>query len=59
LESSDEDDGGDVEEIPSVGDNASMRYLYRSASSETGRDIMEGSQELGQLAVKRINLQRK
>ncbi|KAM0930682.1 hypothetical protein ACQ4PT_000783 [Festuca glaucescens] len=58
LESSDEEEDGDMEEISTLGDSVSVRYLCRSPSSESDRDLQEGSQELARRAIKRINRQR-
>ncbi|KAM0865553.1 hypothetical protein ACQ4PT_043194 [Festuca glaucescens] len=54
---SDDEDGDALEEISSLGDIGSFRYLCRSPEAEKDRDLKESSQELARRAVKRINRQ--
>jgi hypothetical protein len=58
LESSDDEDGEDLEEISPLGDSASFRYLCRSPAAESDMDLKECSQELARRAFKRINWQK-
>ncbi|KAM0930524.1 hypothetical protein ACQ4PT_000898 [Festuca glaucescens] len=57
LQSSDEEEDEEAEEIPLAGDIESIRYLCRTPSSVSGRDILEDTSELARRTLKRIKQQ--
>ncbi|KAM0898640.1 hypothetical protein ACQ4PT_021807 [Festuca glaucescens] len=57
LQSSDDEDDGNVDELSADGDSASRKYLCRTPLSVSGRDLSEPSSELARRMRKRINRQ--
>ncbi|KAM0842884.1 hypothetical protein ACQ4PT_058062 [Festuca glaucescens] len=58
LQSSDDEEDSDVEEMSSAGGSVSMKYLCQTPTLVSGIDISEQPSELARRKLKRINRQR-